>query len=103
MPKSSLAAASAQAAKHSASETSPSRTRRACSPVVRSIRSVNSGLRRRDAEALVARVGRRGEGPLARGRGARLVGPEDVHERDDVRGRLDAGEVELPDALDVLE
>ena len=47
--------------------------------------------------------GRGLERPLARQARVGLVGPQDVLERDDVRGRLDALEVERGDPVDVLE
>src|SRR4051794_35003944 len=78
--------------------------RRICSAAVSSRSSVtDSGLRGGHAEAVVARVRRVGENPIARGRRTRLVGTEDVLERDHVRGRLGALEVELADPLDALE
>ena len=55
------------------------------------------GMRRSAASGASSRIA------LAVGERARLVGAQHVLERDHVRGRLDPVEVELGDALDVLE
>ena len=61
------------------------------------------GLRRGDAEGAVGRVRRAARAPPRAAGSARLVGAQDVLERDHVRGRLDPVEVELGDPVDVLE
>src|SRR5512133_1573688 len=76
----------------------------ACRAVSSRISAISGlGLRRGNAEGAVGGVRRLREDLLARPARARLVGPQDVIEVDDVRGRLDPLEVELVDAVDVLE
>jgi hypothetical protein len=61
------------------------------------------GLRRGSAEGSVLRFGRRGEGDVARQARPRFVGPQHILQRNHVRGRLDPLQVEVADAVDVVE
>lgn len=109
--RSSAAARSRYAANASAALTSPAPIASAsCLAVMRTIRAVSPWV---GAASLMPAGWGRGSRPRCaraprpapprdRGR-ARLVGPQRVGDVDDVRGRLDALEVELRDALDVLE